>query len=70
VELKYFIMLESPELKAKTRNEVAEEYSISVRTLYRWLKSAGILTKRGLIKPNELQKIYELFGTPKKNRLG
>jgi hypothetical protein len=60
--------METPELKAKTRNEVADEYCISVKTLSRWLKSANIILIAGLIKPNELLKIYETFGMPKRKK--
>jgi DNA invertase Pin-like site-specific DNA recombinase len=51
-------------LKAKTREEVANEYGIEVRTLYRWLKQEGINLPHGLIKPRHLKLIYETFGIP------
>jgi DNA invertase Pin-like site-specific DNA recombinase len=51
-------------IKAKTRNEVANEYDINVRTLYRWLNNAHIILPRGLIKPCHLQIIYNEFGIP------
>jgi hypothetical protein len=51
-------------LKAKTREEVAIEYGIEVRTLYRWLKKEEIIIPQGLIKPRYLKIIYETFGTP------
>jgi DNA invertase Pin-like site-specific DNA recombinase len=51
-------------LKAKTRDEVAIEYGIDVRTLYRWLKKEGINLPQGLIKPAHLKIIYETFGIP------
>jgi DNA invertase Pin-like site-specific DNA recombinase len=51
-------------LKAKTRKEVAIEYGIEVRTLYRWLKKEDIRLSKGLIKPKHLKTIYETFGKP------
>jgi DNA invertase Pin-like site-specific DNA recombinase len=51
-------------LKAKTREEVASEYGIEVRTLYRWLKKSGVELPQGLIKPNHLKIIYDSFGIP------
>ena len=53
-------------LKAKTREEVAIEYGIKARTLYRWLKKADIKLPGGLIKPFHLQIIYNTFGIPEK----
>jgi DNA invertase Pin-like site-specific DNA recombinase len=52
-------------LKAKTRQEVALEYGISVKTLNRWLQRANIVLPSGLIKPNHLKIIYSIFGIPK-----
>jgi hypothetical protein len=56
-------------LKAKTREEVAAEYGICVKTLNRWLKKANIILPHGLIKPCHLQIIYVAFGAPKKLRI-
>ena len=56
-------------LRTKTRQEVAEEYCISVKTLSRWLKKANIILPRGLIKPFQLQIIYDTFGVPKKTQI-
>jgi AraC-like DNA-binding protein len=52
-------------LKAKTRKEVAEEYSISPRTLARWFKKANLQTPPGLIDPYHIKIIYKTFGVPK-----
>jgi DNA invertase Pin-like site-specific DNA recombinase len=51
--------------RAKTRQEVATEYGIDVRTLYRWLKKDKFILPPGLIKPCHLQNIYNTFGIPK-----
>lgn len=53
-------------IKAKTREELAQEYGISIRTLSRWLKKEGIRLPGGLIKPCQLKTIYETFGCPEK----
>jgi transposase-like protein len=49
---------------AKTREELARDYRISRRTLYNWLKRAGIRSKGKLLTPLELQQIYTEFGLP------
>jgi len=49
-------------LKAKTRTEIAMEYGISVRTLYRWLRKAKISISFGLIDPRHLKIIYDKYG--------
>jgi hypothetical protein len=56
-------------LKAKTREEVAAEYGICVKTLKRWLKKANIILPSGLVNPSYLRIIYEAFGAPKKMRI-
>jgi hypothetical protein len=56
---------EPPELKAKTRQEVADEYGICVSTLNSRLKKANIILEPGLIFPSTLEIIYETFGETK-----
>ena len=55
----------SSNLTCKSRKIVADEYGISVRTLYRWLKKANINIPPGIVKPFNLNIIYETFGPPK-----
>lgn len=51
--------------KYVTRQQLAEFYGISRRTLYSQLKKNGIhLKSRGLISPKELQVIFEKLGVP------
>ena len=50
--------------QAKTREQIAEEYNISTKTLNKWLKDAGIQLPSGLICPANQMKIYELIGEP------
>jgi hypothetical protein len=50
---------------AKSRMEVAEEYGICERTLYRWFKKANLYIAPGLIDLYHLQIIYKTFGDPK-----
>jgi hypothetical protein len=52
-------------LKAKTRQEIAIEYAISVKTLNRWFKRENIKIPQGLIDPYHQRIIYETFGIPK-----
>ncbi|MFH0843828.1 MAG: helix-turn-helix domain-containing protein [Bacteroidota bacterium] len=51
-------------LKSKTRTEVAMEYGISVRTLYRWIRKVKIKISYGLIDPLHLKMIYDNYGDP------
>jgi DNA-binding transcriptional regulator LsrR (DeoR family) len=53
-------------LETKTRQQVAEEYCISVKTLNRRLKKANISVNPGVIFPKTLEEIYSTFGVPKK----
>jgi DNA invertase Pin-like site-specific DNA recombinase len=48
----------------KTRKQIAEEYGISRKTLYRWLNKAGIVLAPGLVKHEDLKRIYEVLGPP------
>jgi hypothetical protein len=57
-------MMETLVLKAKTRQEVAREYGISVKTLNRWIKKENLKISPGLIYPNQVRIIYETFGIP------
>jgi len=52
--------------KAKSRFQVANEYGISVRTLNRWFRKAGLFIPNGLLDPFHLNIIYRKFGDPKK----
>jgi hypothetical protein len=60
------LLMKPPNLVAKTRKEVADEYCISERTLFRWLKRANIKLTLGLIRPCDLRIIYDTFGIPKR----
>lgn len=50
--------------KTKTRQQIAEEYGITPRTLRRWLKKNKIELPKRLICPNEQKLIYKTFGPP------
>ena len=50
--------------KAKTRQEIANEYGIHRNTFRTWLKDAGIKLSKKLITPKEQALIYEYFGHP------
>ncbi len=52
-------------VKSKTRERIAAEYGICVKTLNKWLKSVGLEIPRGMICPQSQIKIYEKFGFPK-----
>lgn len=52
--------------KAKTKQEIANEYGIHRNTFSNWLKRAGIKLSKQLITPKEQVLIYEQFGQPLK----
>jgi abortive infection bacteriophage resistance protein len=52
-------------LKAKSKQQIANEYGICTKTLARWLRAEGILINRGLINPKKQKIIYKRFGSPK-----
>lgn len=54
--------------KAKSREQIANEYGISARTLKRWLKKNKIFIKRGLICPKDQELIYKTFGNPNNSK--
>ena len=51
-------------LRAKTRQEIADEYGIGRKTFYRWMKKAGLQVTNGLLSPLEIKLIYNTFGKP------
>lgn len=50
--------------KAKSRQEIAQEYGVSARALSRWIQKSGLPIPNGLVSPKGQQKIYEEFGKP------
>jgi hypothetical protein len=52
-------------LKAKSRQEIAEEYGISTRTLSRWFQKSNLIVPNGLLSPKIQEVIYQKFGKPK-----
>jgi len=54
-----------PEFKrAKSKQQIADEYGICTKTLTKWLKSEKIQLKRGLINPKIQNLIYQKLGFP------
>jgi hypothetical protein len=47
--------------KAKSRQEIAQEYGISARTLCRWIKKNQLLIPNGLISPKDQDQINKKF---------
>jgi len=54
--------------RAKTRQEIADEYGISTKTFSRWLKKENIVLSSGLLTPKEQKIIYETLGKPENNK--
>lgn len=48
----------------KTRNMLACEYNVSVRTLNRWLHEKKLEIPQGLICPSDLRMIYSTLAPP------
>ena len=57
-------MFHNMKIKSKTREKVAAEYGICVKTLNKWFKQSDLEIPRGLICPNHLEKIYSVYGKP------
>ena len=56
--------MEALHLKAKSRQEVADEYGICVKTLVSRLEAAGVILDPGIIFPKTLKIIYDTLGLP------
>ena len=50
--------------RVKTRQQIANEYGVSRKTLYSWLKKEKINLQRSLISPKDQDEIYNRFGNP------
>ena len=48
----------------KTRQQIADEYGISRRTLYRLVKRYKIDLPEGLLPPEAVQRVYQALGEP------
>jgi transposase len=54
--------MKTPNQPAKTREEMAAEYGVDVKTFYRWVKEADIQLDKGRINPAQQNEIYQRFG--------
>jgi len=50
----------------KTRQEIAQEYGVSRKTFYNWLKRERIYLQNRLVSPKDQRIIYEKLGKPTK----
>lgn len=48
----------------KTRQTIASEYEINVRTLRRWCQREGLDLPQSVLAPKHQRLIYEAFGMP------
>ncbi|MEM9917500.1 MAG: hypothetical protein AAF990_05355 [Bacteroidota bacterium] len=46
----------------KTKQQIAHELGISLRTLQRWIKKAGLDVPRGLVCPQKQEEIMTALG--------
>lgn len=49
----------------KTKNEIAQDLGISLRTLQRWIKKSGLQVPRGLVCPKKQEEILDTLGYSK-----
>lgn len=61
---KYKCIMEDYILQTKTRQQIADEFGISVKTLNRRLEREKIFLNPGLIFPKTLEVIYKTLGVP------
>jgi hypothetical protein len=52
----------------KSKQQIASELKICVKTLNKRLKKMGIIVPRGLIDPKTQRKIYDTFGLNKEEK--
>ncbi len=52
------------EYKVKTRQQVADEYGVSTKTLSRWIKRRNLAIENGLLTPAMQKMLYEALGLP------
>ncbi|MCJ7448223.1 MAG: hypothetical protein MUO72_11050 [Bacteroidales bacterium] len=50
---------------AKSKQQIADEYGICIKTLNKWLKQENIKIVIGLINPRMQDLIYKRLGIPK-----
>ena len=46
----------------KTKNQIAQDLGISLRTLQRWIKKSSMDVPRGLVCPKKQKEIQDTFG--------
>jgi len=51
--------------QAKTKQQLAKEYGICVKTFNKWLKKENLKIERGLVSPRIQQLIHRKFDAPK-----
>ena len=53
--------------QVKSRQQIAEEFGVSAKTLGRWLKKENIDLPPGFVTPKWQKLIYSCFGKPAKS---
>ncbi len=51
-------------IKPKTRQQLAKDYGVNIKTLNKWLKNENIILEKGLICPRKVEEIYRKLGKP------
>lgn len=47
-----------------SKQELAQAYGVSTRTLRRWLSDHGLASSKKLLTPQDLKPIFKAFGRP------
>jgi hypothetical protein len=53
---------------AKTKQQIAFEYGICIKTFNKWLKDRNLNFPRGLITPKDQESIYKSLGFPNNSK--
>jgi hypothetical protein len=54
--------------RAKSKQQIADEYGVCTKTLNKWLREERIKVKRGLITPKRQAIIYRKLGIPQNSK--
>lgn len=56
--------MDTSNIKAKTRQQMAQEYDVNIRTFMNWLELENIEIPKGLLCPKKVKEIYQKLGLP------
>jgi hypothetical protein len=59
-----FIAMDNPNGAVKTKQQMADEYGVCLKTFNRLLMKKNVILDRGLISPRDQMTIYSVLGLP------